>query len=78
MEKYKKSHINTICLKYQFQHGMKVWSTWRIISCVRYWSLFWVYLKKKKKKHGEKIDEPSVRIDKLKIELLFKLTHGII
>ena len=34
------------------------WITWRIILCIGYSRLFWIYLKR----HGEKTDNPSLRI----------------
>ena len=45
-----------------------VWSTWRIISCIKYSRLFWIYLKKR---HREKAHILSIRVYVNKIE------HGI-
>ena len=46
----------------------------RIIFCIRYSRLVWVYLKK----HGEKIDNPSIRVYVSKIEnrITFEIKTG--
>ena len=52
-----------------------IWITRWIIFYIRYSRLFWVYLKKK---HGENIDNPSIRIYVNKIEnrITFKIKTG--
>ena len=48
--------------------------TWWIIFCIRYPRLFWIYLKK----HGEKTDNPSIRIyvNKTENRIIFKFKTG--
>ena len=45
-----KSHTKTINSKYQLQHGWKIRYTWWIVFCIRYLRLFWIYLKKRRRK----------------------------
>ena len=52
----------------------QIWITWWIIFYIRYSRLFWLYLKK----HGEKIDNPSITINVNKTEnrITFKVKTG--
>ena len=72
MEKYKKSHIRTMNLKYQLQHGIKNLNY--LMDHILY-QIFKIIFKKEKgkknqklKKPGEKTVNPSIRICKNKIE----------
>ena len=49
----------------------RIWITWWIIVRIRYSRLFWIYLKK----HGEKTDNPSIRIyiNKIENRITFKI-----
>ena len=52
----------------------EIWSSWRIIFCIRYSELFWIY----PRKHETKTDSPSIRIYVNKIEnrVTFKIKTG--
>ena len=57
--KYKKSHMRTINLKYQLQHGMK---NLNYVTDHILYQIFKIILNIFKKKQGEKTVNPSVRI----------------
>ena len=75
MEKHKKNHTTTINLKYEFQHGM---ANLNYLSDHILYQIFKISFILSKKKHGEKIDNPSIRIYVNKIEnrITLKIKKG--
>ena len=49
----------------------EIWSSWRIIFCIRYSRLFWIY----PRKHEAKTDSPSIKIcvNKIDNRVIFKI-----
>ena len=52
----------------------EIWSSWRIIFCIRYSRLFWIY----PRKHEANTDSTSIRIyvNKIKNRVTFKIKTG--
>ena len=51
----------------------KLWITWWIIFCIRYSKPFWIYLEK----HGEKTNNPSIRIYVKKKKIVKRIVFRI-